>query len=258
MKRTNKLFVYVALSIVGFSACKKSDKGNPDIPGAVYGPTAALGKGSIRAFVVMNKEGKPETIGMNFTASVLDDLPTDSTKEYEFPVELPEEAKVTGFDHLAVDWNPVGHEPKPIYGLPHFDFHYYRITKEEQATVEPGPDNTPVSEIYIPRDYISNMIAVPDMGVHWVDSKAPEFAGQKFTDTFIYGFYHGALTFMEPMISREFLLSKPDFTINIKQPKAFQKQGYYPTLSHIKYDAGSNQYIMTLEGLELREAVVEH
>jgi hypothetical protein len=259
MKRSKQIFLSLSVaSLIIFFSCKKSSKVNDNLPGATYGTEAVLGKGTVRSFVIMNDAGKPETIGMQFSASALDNLPTDSTKEYEFPVELPEEAKVTGFDHLAVDWNPVGHDPKPIYGLPHFDFHFYRITKEEQAAVIPGPDNVPVPETYVPKDYISGMIAVPDMGVHWVDSKAPEFTGQKFTDTFIYGFYHGELTFMEPMITREFLLTKPDFIINIKQPRAFQKQGYYPTFSHIRYDASSNEYIMTLGGLEWRDVNTEN
>jgi hypothetical protein len=61
------------------------------------------------------------------------------------------------------------------------------------------------------------------MGVHWVDIKSPEFNGQKFTDAFIYGFYHGSLTFIEPMITISFLSAKPDFKLNIKQPEAFKK-----------------------------------
>jgi hypothetical protein len=44
-----------------------------------------------------------------------------------------------GVDHLELDWNPFGHEPRAVHGVRHFYFHFYYITKEEQASVIPGP-----------------------------------------------------------------------------------------------------------------------
>lgn len=237
-------------SIVIISNCKK-DKKEPSV--TYYGHAAPLGKGTAQSYVTY-VSGKPAVIGIKFSADVLPDLPTDTTKEWEYPLDLPAEAKVTGFDHLAVDWNPIGHEPKQIYGLPHFDFHYYRITQDEQSAVVPGPDMVPVPAKYVPKDYASGVIAVPDMGVHWSDSLAPEFKGQKFTNTFIYGFYHGQMTFMEPMTTKEWLLTRADQTIGIKQPQAFQKSGYYPKVSHVWYDANAKYYYMALEGLQWADA----
>jgi hypothetical protein len=219
-----------------------------------YGEPQALGNGMIRSFVKLDQEGKPETIGMKFTTGALLGLPGDSTVEHDTHVPLPAEASATGFDHLEVDWNPVGHEPKPIYGLPHFDFHFYRITVEEQAEVVGGPDTISVPPVFVPSDYVSGVIAVPDMGVHWFDPKAPEFNGQKFTDTYIYGFYHGKLTFVEPMATAAFISSQPDFKLQIKQPQAFQASGYYPAIQHLYYDATTKEYTMALEGLSYAAA----
>lgn len=101
---------------------------------------------------------------------------------------------------------------------------------------------------------MSGVIAVPDMGVHWVDSLAPEFKGQKFTNTYIYGFYHGKLTFTEDMATIAWLSTKPDSKLVIKQPKAFQKAGYYPSLSHISYDAAAQEYTIAMEGLKWSDA----
>jgi hypothetical protein len=247
MKSIKNLFVCLLVGPFLFiSACKKDDK-NTDQLKTFYGPAVPTGKGTIRSFVVLNAEGKPAAAGIKFTASSLTTLPTEGV---QYPLELPIEAKLSGFDHLEVDWNPDGHEPAGVYTFPHFDFHFYKVTKEEQANVIPGPDTVSVKSIYIPQDYVSGVVAIPDMGVHWVDSKAPEFTGGKFTDTFIYGFYHGQLTFLEPMITLAFLQTKPDFKLDIKQPQYFQKTGYYPSVSHVYYDAVTDEYTVALEGLK--------
>jgi hypothetical protein len=96
---------------------------------------------------------------------------------------------------------------------------------------------------------MSGVIAVEDMGVHWVDSLAPEFHGSKFTSTFIYGFYQGHLTFMEPMATREWLQTKPNSDADIKQPQTFEKAGYYPTTLHYDYDEKNAEYTVSLTGL---------
>jgi hypothetical protein len=92
-------------------------------------------------------------------------------------------------------------------------------------------------------------IAIPAMGVHWFDSTATEFHGAPFTSTFIYGFYHGNMTFLEPMITRAFFQTHPDFSATIKQPQKFQKSNYYPTGYQVKYDATKHLYFLILTGL---------
>lgn len=253
MKFLRKVSPWVLLGMfIFFQACKKDGSKNPENK-TVYGDSQPLGKGTIRSFIVLDATGKPITIGVKLSAGALNGLPTDSTIEHDTPVPLPAGATATGFDHLEVDWNPVGHEPKPIYGFPHFDFHFYFITKEEQASVIGGPDTIAVPAVFVPKDYVSGVIAVPDMGVHWFDSKAPEFSGQHFTDTYIYGFYHGKMSFVEPMATLAFISTKPDYTIQIKQPGAYQKNGYYPTVQHLYFDESSKEYTMALEGLVYTE-----
>ena len=162
---------------------------------------------------------------------------------------MPKNKGKSFYSHVLIDWNPQGHVPLFAYGLPHFDFHFYMITPQEQSQVIPGPDTIPVDPKYIPQNYVSGMMAVPDMGTHWVDTTSGEFHGQPFTITFIYGFYHGEMTFLEPMISKACLDTKPDVTLPIKQPQAFQKHGYYPTKVHLYFDDHDQQYVIALEGL---------
>ena len=243
------LFVMILL----FSACKKDS--NKHLPDKTFlGEQAPLGNGSVRSFVTVDGAGKPKAIGMKFTEAALQGLPTDTTAEHDTHVPLPADAPSTGFDHLEIDWNPVGHEPKEIYGLPHFDFHFYIVTAEAQAAVIGGPDTVAVPAKFVPLDYLSGVMAVPDMGVHWFDTKAPEFSGKKFDDSFIYGFYHGAMTFVEPMATTAFIATKSDFTLQVKQPESYQKAGYYPTIQHLYFDQADQEYNMVLEKLVFANA----
>jgi hypothetical protein len=47
------------------------------------------------------------------------------------------------------------------------------------------------------------------MGSHFVDITSPEFNGGIFTQTFIFGSYESNVIFYEPMITLDYLLSKP-------------------------------------------------
>jgi hypothetical protein len=212
--------------------------------------------GTIQSFVTLDAENKPMSLGMRFSESVLKNLPTDPLKNVsEASLNVPKEAKDIGIDHIELGWNPKGHEPDHVYTLPHFDLHFYKATRQEQASVIPGPDPIIVSPKYIPTDYISTGSAVPNMGVHYVDLTAPEFNKQTFEKTFIYGFYQGKMTFLEPMFTRSFLLTKPDFTAPVKQPESFQKSGYYPTSYRISFDDTKKEYVVALEGFIYHKGV---
>lgn len=251
MKR-NSPFVFILLLVV-FASCKKDD----DKVKTYNGPDVTIGNGSAHTFITNDKNGNPTTIGIRMSADALNGLPTEGDPNMggEVPpymLSLPAQAAASGYDHSEVDWNPHGHEPLFAYGVPHFDFHFYMVTPEELAQVIPGPDTIPVDPKYIPRDYSSGIMAVPDMGTHWADSTSGEFHGQPFTITFIYGFYHGHMTFLEPMITKAFLQTKPDVTLQIKQPQAFERHGYYPTQVHLYYDNGKQEYVVALENLTYR------
>jgi hypothetical protein len=120
---------------------------------------------------------------------------------------------------------------------------------DELMQIVPGPDLTPVDPKYVPTDYMSGVVAVPNMGVHWIDSTSAELNGSVFTTTYIYGFYKGNMLFGEPMITRDYLLKQPEVTLDVKQPAEFQKPGYYPTKYKISYNKQQQSYSVSLEGL---------
>lgn len=245
MKKVFLLVTAFALTAV-FTGCKKNDLKSK----IFYGQTANVGNGTVRSFVVLNWDGTPQSVGFNFTKSMLAGLPDDGKiPTYMTMLDLPPQAASSGFNHLELDWNPHGHEPSNIYGLPHFDFHFYIVGMDELMQIIPGPDTTSVDPKYVPKDYISGVVAVPNMGVHWVDPNSPEFNGKTFTTTYIYGFYHGSMLFGEPMITKAYLETLPNVTMDVKQPAEFQKSGYYPTKYRISYDPQGQQYFVSLEGL---------
>ncbi len=211
--------------------------------------------GTLQSFVTLDGNQKPIKIGIRFHEKILKNLPSDPAKNIpEAVLQLPAEGQGVGIDHIDFGWNPAGHEPDPIYTLPHFDLHFYMVTRQQQAAVVPGPDPIVVEPRFIPQNYVSGVVAVPNMGVHYVDVTSGEFNGFPFTSTYIYGFYQGKMTFGEPMFTRAFLLTKPDFSAPVKQPAQFQKAGYYPQSYRIAYNSSTQEYVISLEGLKYQEA----
>jgi Domain of unknown function (DUF5602) len=247
MKHSILISMAAILVFTTITSCKKDDNKSPK---TLYGTAVALGGDSIRSFVTLDENGQAQSVGLQFGENALNDLPTDTMPgmpNYMYQLSMPQYANAAGIDHIEADWNPFGHEPHAVYGVPHFDFHFYYVTAAEQASVVPGPDAVPVPPQFIPKDYFVPVpIAVPYMGVHWFDSTVVEFHGAAFTSTFIYGFYHGNMTFLEPMITKAFLQTHPDFSAAIKQPQSFQKSNYYPTTYQVKYDATKHVYLITL------------
>ena len=245
MKKTIILATLGAL--IYLFSCQKKDIITNGV--TVYGAPEKLGNGTVRSYVTLNNVGTPTSIGFNFPESMLQDLPVVAGPQNMIMLELPEEAAATGFEHMELDWNPNGHVPLPIYGFPHFDFHFYLVGMNELMNITGGPDMTPVDPQFIPKDYVSGIMAQPNMGVHWTDSLSSEFHGVMFTHTFVYGFYKSKMLFVEPMITKAFLDTKTDITLPVKQPKAFQKPGYYPSNYQIHYDASKHEYNVSIENL---------
>jgi len=181
------------------------------------------------------------------TEQVFNNLPTGSG---EFSLDLPDVSVDSLFKHILFDWNPQGHPPNNIYGLPHMDFHFYIVTEQEREAIPPGIDTFTVAAENIPQDYRSlenPPFSVPNMGVHWIDSLSSEWQGETFTETFIYGFYHGDMYFVEPMITVIYFQINPNVTLKIKQPQSFQKDGYYPTNYTIEYDVTEQVYNIVIK-----------
>ncbi|MBE0530354.1 MAG: DUF5602 domain-containing protein [Rhodospirillales bacterium] len=229
-----------------------------ETPAIHLGTAVKIGQGIARTMVVESKTGQPASIAVVLSEKALEGLPAGHAGSHEAHVtELPMPAKgpKTGYDHATIDWNPNGHVPEGIYSAAHFDVHFYLIDRASrdaitfkgeaaaEAAKEPPVDLVPAGFV-VPPDG-----AVEKMGLHGVDPSGPEFKGKPFTATFIYGYHRGETVFMEPMVTKAFLETKPDVTLAVRTPKAYSRPGWYPTRYRVAYDAGAKTYVVAMTGL---------
>jgi len=245
------LYLSAATLLLG---CGKSDTDSQ--PDRVYGPSIAMGKGKVRTWLSRDAQGNPASIGFTMTKEALESMPSIQTVS-AFMLALPDEAtEKTPFKHVMIDWNPQGHEPAGIYTVPHFDFHFYIQPMNEVMaipTYDKAPakfDNVPAAA-YLPVDFVKGPGGVPAMGAHWSDVTSPEFKGQPFTETFVFGSYDGKVTFWEQMVTLDFLKTNPNLDKAIRQPAKFETQGYYPTRYSIRTNADGSQDV-AMDGLTRR------
>lgn len=216
----------------------------------IFGSPVAMGAGEAQTYVRMDKSGDIVALGIALTGAALKGLPDYDMTQYLLP--MPPLVKAAPFNHVVVDWNPHGHDPSPIYAQAHFDFHFYLISEAERAAITcQGQDRDNCllmpSPEYLPPYYIPTPEGVPQMGWHWVDPRSPEFNGQIFTATFIYGFYGGQMSFLEPMITRDFLMAKTCLEKEIPIPEKFPQAGRYPQSYGIYYHAPTDKHFITLK-----------
>jgi hypothetical protein len=243
-----RMFILALSATALLISCKKEEAPKN---GIFKGPVVQIHDGKAWTSIQLNNEGNPLRLAITITDAALNSVPVGghedaehdhSDMENNWELQFHPKAAVTPFNHVGMGWNPSGHEPEPIYGKPHFDFHFYMMTKEEVAAIPPyemAPDkfdNWP-APAYFPATYFNAGGGVPQMGAHWVDVTSGEFNGQEFTQTFIYGSYDGKVTFYEPMITLQFLKDNSNFERAIPQPAKVQKSGWYPSkLRVIKHD----------------------
>jgi len=276
-----------AVTSVAISSEKESGA-----PRRSYGSPVRLGDGHVRSYVEFGREGNqvPVEVGVAFDESAMEGLPASGSghhdghmETHEFILELPAKHN-TPIRFVELNWNPSGHEPEGVYlDVPHFDFHFYTVAKAERDAIVPTnpqfakeADNIPVGDFVPPftaplgpPGVPPSGIAVPKMGVHWVDLRSQELQGilgkpeafKPFTTTFIYGSWNGKFHFLEPMITRAYLLEKKttkdagvrDETIAIPVPARYADPGYYPTAYRITWDEQSREYRVALTKLEKRD-----
>lgn len=255
MTRLGRNDLRALVALLGLFAFALAQAAEPRI---FAGDRVAVGHGHARVIVATNGAGEPTSVGVAFDRRVLDGLPTATATqmEWEYVLPMPVGAPASGYDHVALDWNPVGHPPQGVYTVPHFDVHFYTIGAAERQAVSfrgsdavahrVSPDATLVPKGFvIPPD-----TAVEHMGLHGVNPNGPEFHGKPFTHTFIYGYDSGRLIFVEPMVSVAFLKTLSDVTMPVAVPAAYSTPGYYPTRYRIGFDPARGEYRVALTKLK--------
>ena len=241
----------LAAGSAGILAAGCSSGGTQPLPGGtrVYGNPAAVGNGRAVVYSETGVGGQASVIAIELDAAALEGLPAEGAR---FSLSVP--PGVSPVKEVSLDWQPGGHPPPGIYNVPHFDMHFYFRTAAERALIGGGPiDTTKPAVQFVPAGYVGDPASVPGDGTHYSNPAAPEFNGEPFTNTFIYGFFEGQMTFYEPMVTLSYLRIKPvDDVRPVSQPQAWQARGYYPQSYRVTYDATSDKYHIRLEQLTLR------
>ena len=276
------------------------DRAGHDQPGThrQYGAEVKIGNGTVRTYVVLDEKqgGKPIEVGVAMSEKSLEGLPAPmpmpaaDAKGHDhggmqmnmYLLDLPEH-NPTQYKFVQFDWNPAGHEPAGVYDLPHFDFHFETVSKEFRAAILPSDPlynqkaaSFPGAE-FRPPFYVdaataaqapAGAVAVPQMGLHWLDVRSPELQGlvgnpagfKPFTKTFIYGTWDGQFIFDEPMITRAYILAKKTATdpsvideiIPVPTAQKYSPAGFYPSAYRISWDAQQKEYRIALTQLSFR------
>lgn len=217
-----------------------------------WGKKVQIGNGYARTFASLDKVGKLKKLGIAISHGALYGL-GHMDKSYELP--LPKHLSIPPYKLVTLDWNPHGHEPENVYTLPHFDMHFYFISKTQRDMITcAGADaavcTKEIPSQYLVKDYGPTPGGVPKMGWHWVDLLSDEFNGKKFTKTYIYGYYDAKPIFIEPMVTWEYLASKVDATQKVRLPVSFWKDGNYPHAYEVSYDQKRKLHKITLKHFE--------
>ncbi len=265
MIRFSSLFLraFVAVALVSplfLTSCDDDDDDNPTSQaGTFYANDIQLGDGTGRTWVTLDDDGNPTAIGMTMSAGTLENLPDE---DMSWNIEMPAEASATVFKHVFFNWNPHGHDPQGVFNRPHFDFHFYLTSQAEREAIKgDGSDADKIENLpgqdFIPPNYEPDFvpgvgyIGIPQMGLHWTDRSNPAFQGN-FEEILIWGSYDGKFTFIEPMITTEFLATSPNFSHNMALPTSYDYSGYYPTTYSVATDAETGDITLTLGNMEMR------
>lgn len=289
--------IHCLAAVVGLAWASGCVEASASDPTTEWGATLDFADGTLRSFHTYDESGTL-AIGVRVSAGALQNMPTEPSDGqhdvedgdavilpccgHELRLPMPARASAqTPFEHIVLNYNPLGHGPPDVYDQPHIDFHFYMISDDERvgiagstdaaqictdiSTVNPMFPPVPVPMTceqvaltaqdlpadQLPPNYVNVGAVEPAMGNHLVDPGAPEFGGELFTQTFVYGSHAGELVFMEPMITVARLLAITELEcVDIEMPAAFPEAGRYPTQYCLDYDEAEDAYDVWLQEFE--------
>ena len=252
-----------------------------DATQTIAGDQKTIGNGTVRTWLKVDaKTREPQSLGVTLTDSALAGLPGDNdpaqagssklrlmdggpNHTFEYELKFPAEAAETAFNHMGFNWNPEGHGPRGIFTSAHFDVHFYMSTPEYRHAIhvdlqDADPSYLKTSNLeppaqFLPPDYrLAPNTAEPRMGSHYADVTSPELKPGNFGNIFLIGAHGGNILFWEPMITKAYFESKPNFSAKLKLPPAYPVSGYYPTSYSVVYDSARRETNVALDGLTFR------
>jgi len=215
-------------------------------PHAHMGQTMVIGAGTAYSWVSVDAKDKLTAIGVTITDAALASLPAKDTM---FEIPISPDASDIAFKSISLDYAISDGSP---YNKPHLDAHFYLWDMMQRMNIHAGADSMMPSNMTMPSGYKCLFESEDMMGVHWIDTTAPEWHGQPFQCGFVYGFSKGSLTFMEAMCDKAALDNHTAFSGSVRQPTMMGGMGgmmmSHPANYRVSYDAAAKSTKIELSG----------
>ena len=243
---------WVALGglILALSCCGGNHENNTR---TVFGATQQVSGNPVYTFGTLDQQEGVLEVGASVPLPVFQAPPAaagagpaGAIAVIRFP---PEIYSATVFDHFELHWEPAGHPPAGTFDVPHFDFHFYGITEQEVAAIQP-PDTAVPAANRVPAGYTYPGVGecVPQMGVH----ASPDLLPNPFEKVMILGYFGGKMTFIEPMVTQAYLVARNNFALDVPRPQVLGRATNYPTQFRATYNAGTNAYDFVFSNFEFQ------
>ena len=229
-----------------------SASANPVAPTPLIVNGDTLGTTGVTTWAKVLPNNRVTEVGLTLRLSFVANPPSPGPgPDGQYVLSFPAVVQATTyFNHLELGWNPHGHEPRGVFDVPHFDFHFESVPVADVFAIGfgDGPPQAPHDPVApaserIPAGYMypSQFALVPFMGVHAVrpDDIVPS---DQFTTIMIAGFFNGNMIFMEPMITQRFLLLRQSFTLDVPMPAVLGRTTHYPSRFRGIYDKKTDAF----------------
>jgi hypothetical protein len=225
----------------------------------IAGETMVVAGSEISTWARVNDEGKVIWVGLTMPLALVENQPPPGSGPLGAIAVLnypPIVKATTYFDHAEIHSMRHGHATNPAYadtnryGAPHFDFHFYSIPVEEVLPIPTGLFFADVPADRLPARYAQpEVFSVPQMGRHSAPLSECT-ATDPWLLTMLAGFLPDAssMHFVEPMITRDFLLRRESFTMRVPKPAILGRATLYPTECLVIYDERADAYHFVFKG----------
>jgi len=246
-----KVVIGALLTVGLLSACNgvQSTAGERTVTGS----GAQMHGATVHTWARVDAQNKVNAVGFTLPLAAVTAAPTSGhphVTRLDFPKVVQD---TTFFDHVSLDFMPEGHEPEGRYTTPHFDFHFFGVSKAEVQAIDctdgaqPDPASVPHGWVPpVPPNATPQAFCVPQMGYHALHAsefKAPGVLQDGLFDkVMIAGYYQGQFQFVEPMITKALLEQKASFTLPVPQPASVGRPTRFPAKFEALYDAKAQAY----------------
>lgn len=227
----------------------------------ILGQTAVVAGSEVSTWARVNEAGHVIWVGLTLPLDLVENMPGPGSGPTGAIAVLAYPAVVqanTYFNHAEIHSQPDGHPTNPEYAdanryaAPHFDFHFYGIPESEVRAIPFGFFFDQVAADQLPKFYAQpEALSVPEMGRHAAPVR--EFtATDPWEATMLAGFLPDAsyMHLLEPMVTREFLLQRKTFVVQVPRPAALGRATHYPAELWVSYDNAMDAYHFVFTGFQ--------